>query len=490
MTNTFYPFLNCIGTGRLGLALHKEYVDQLREVQKLCHFRYIRGHGLFHEDIGIYQKVKIGENLETRYNFTYLDRIMDTYQELGLKPLLELGFMPKAIASAEQTLFYWACNTTPPADDDEWVRLIQATLAHLRDRYGEAEVSTWPVEVWNEPNLPGFWKDADLDAYLHLYEISSKAVKSVLPDIQVGGPAVCGGSSCNVWVDTFLTYCETHDLPLDFITRHLYMAQTPERHARYTYHVMCDADFSIRELHETNEIIRSHPRYAGLPLYVTEFNSSYNPFCPIHDTVQNAALMADLLSRLGEECALASYWTFGDVFEEQGIPGTPFHGGFGLMGGSLIPKPTLWTFAFFEKLRELGGGAEPAEKGDRCLLMKTAGGYAGMAWQLCPEKAEERTAEFRLSMPGRCCLTTRTVDMENGNPLAAWHAMGQPASLSKAQADLLRQAAMPRVSVQALESEDGQVTVRIPMKDNAVVFFTLESAPLQPDDGYDAGWYR
>ncbi len=483
-----FPFLECIGTGRLGLALHKEYVDQLRQVQEKCHFRYIRGHGLFHEDIGIYQRVKKGNRMETRYCFTYLDRIMDTFQDLGLRPLLELGFMPKAIASGTQTIFYWQGNTTKPGNEKEWVRLVQATLTHLKERYGESEVSQWPVEVWNEPNLPGFWENADLDAYLRLYEISSRAVKAVLPDVPVGGPAICGGASCNPWMETFLTFCEKNDLPLDFVSRHLYMAQTPEHHGRYTYHTMCTADDSIRELMETRSIMAAHPRFASLPLYVTEFNSSYNPFCPIHDTVQNAALMADLLSRLPEACQLASYWTFGDVFEEQGIPSTPFHGGFGLMANSCIPKPTLWTFAFFARLREAGPviHQEPG-----LILAKDGNGYAGLCWQYCPDRQEKKTVRFALPLEGRWCLTRHTVDMTHANPLALWQAMGQPAALSREQADLLRDAAQPFVTMDALKAaETGDTQVQLDLKDNSLVYFTLTPAPLSPDDGYQVKWYR
>ena len=107
----------CIGTGRMDLALHKEYIDQLRLVQEKIGFSYIRGHGLFCKDMAIYQEAILddGTVLE-EYNFTYLDQVMETYQELGLRPFLELGFMPEEMASGEDTVFYWQGNITPPAD--------------------------------------------------------------------------------------------------------------------------------------------------------------------------------------------------------------------------------------------------------------------------------------------------------------------------------------------------------------------------------------
>ena len=236
----------CVGTGRVDLAMQQEYQQQLRAVQEACHFRYIRGHGLFSDQMGICQVHTDAEGKRhTEYCFTYLDRTVDAWRECGLKPFLELGFMPSKLGSGTQTVFYWKGNVTPPADDQEWVLLVENTLKHLAARYGAQEVAQWPVEVWNEPNLPGFWEHADRDRYLHLYDITSRAVCRAVPGIRVGGPAVCGGDSCLPWIDAFLSFCETHDLPLDFLTRHVYMARTPERNGRYVYHSMWSAEQSI-----------------------------------------------------------------------------------------------------------------------------------------------------------------------------------------------------------------------------------------------------
>lgn len=149
----------CIGTGRMGLALQQEYQQQLAMAQAECAFTHIRGHGLFSDDMAIYQPYQDAEeNWHEGYNFTYLDRVMDDYRAQGLKPFLELGFMPGKMASGTQTIFYWKGNVTPPQDDAKWTAMVQATLAHLAERYGKDEVSTWPCEVWNEPNLSGFWE--------------------------------------------------------------------------------------------------------------------------------------------------------------------------------------------------------------------------------------------------------------------------------------------------------------------------------------------
>ena len=472
----------CVGTGRMGLAMQKEYHDQLAMAQELCHFKHIRGHGLFCDDMAIYQPWTDAEGAEHEgYNFTYLDRVMDDYRALGLRPFIELGFMPDKMASGTQTIFYWKGNTTPPADHQKWADMVKATLRHLAERYGEEEVSAWPCEVWNEPNLPGFWEHADEAAYHQLYKTSVLAVKEALPDMRVGGPAICGGSTSLDWVRNFLTFCREEKLPVDFLTRHAYMGEDPQKNGRYLYHTMRTVDSIIEEMQATRDIIDSFPEYAGMELHITEFNTSYHPFCPIHDTNYNAALIAGLLSRMGDVCASYSYWTFGDVFEEQGVPSRPFHGGFGMIADQLIAKPTLWAFHFFANLK-----GECVHRDDHCLVMKKAdGSYEGVAWNIC--KGDREAAELALSLPltGKCVLTTETVDEDCCNPLKAWHDMGEPASLTDGQLRFLRQAAQPLCRTR--QTEEGQVSLSL--GENAVVRFTVQQVRETLDNGYDYNWY-
>ena len=476
----------CVGTGRMGLALQREYQDQLRAVQALCGFEHIRGHGLFCGDMSIYNRFT-GPDGVTRewYTFTYLDRVIDDYLAAGIRPFLELGFMPEELASGDQTIFYWKGNTTPPKDEAKWVALVKATLGHLKDRYGEAEVSQWPCEVWNEPNLPGFWKDADKPAYLRLYEITAPAVKAVLPGMPVGGPAICGGEGSQEWIRDFLSFCEEKDLPVDFVSRHAYMGQTPAHEGRYLYHEMCDVEETVAEMRRSREIIDSFARYRGVPMHITEFNTSYNPFCPIHDTLMNAAKIAGLLARLGDVAASYSYWTFGDVFEESGVPSTPFHGGFGLMANGLIPKPTLWTFHFFNNLK-----GECVYRDDHLVLMRRDdGSYEGVAWNAAEDGEKEIGLNLACPGEGRWALLTRTVDEAHGNPLPLWRAMGEPASLSREQLEFLRGAARPFAGAGNMEAEGGVVRATVRLGRFQVTHLRLTPANGAPDAGYDPGMY-
>lgn len=471
----------CVGTGRMGLALHKEYLDQLAMAQELAHFEHIRGHGLFCDDMAIYQPYTDEDGVQhERYNFTYLDRVMDSYLAAGLRPFLELGFMPQKMASGTQTIFYWKGNTTPPADDEKWAAMVKATLRHLSDRYGEDEVSQWPCEVWNEPNLRGFWENADKPKYLRLYAVTAKAVKEALPRMRVGGPAICGGEGSQQWVRDFLTFCRDENVPVDFVTRHAYMGNPPEHKGRYLYHEMRTVESVLAEMTETRNIIDSFPEFKGMEMHITEFNTSYNPFCPIHDTNLNAAFIAGLLACLGDVAASYSYWTFGDVFEEQGVPLRPFHGGFGMIANGLILKPTMWTFAFFNNLK----GECVYRDENAVILRRKDGSFEGVAWNLCREERRKLGMTIDLPISGEHSLIARVVDEDTCNPLKVWHEMGQPASPTAAELNVLRQAGQPLVHSRVVDG-----AFQLNLGENAVVHFTVAPRSLQPDYGYDYHWY-
>lgn len=470
----------CIGTGRMGLALHKEYYDQLKLVQEHIGFSHIRGHGLFCDDMAIYQEYKNaqGETV-TEYNFTYLDRVLDSYQELGLRPFLELGFMPEKMASGDQTVFYWKGNTTPPKDYAQWRALVQALLRHLLERYGQ-DALAWPLEVWNEPNLPGFWKGADKEEYFRLFSETIAAVKEVDNRFTVGGPAICGVKDVE-WMQDFMEYCHQNSLPLDFVTRHFYTFDDPEFVGRYSYGGLRDPEISLEELRRSREIIDSYPEYKGLPMHITEFNTSYSPDSPVHDTTRNAAYIARLLACLGEMNESYSYWTFGDVFEEKGVPFTPFHGGFGLVANGCIPKPTFWTFAFFKELQ----GQCLLRNREAVAVQRPDGTVAGVAWNMSQETKGETSLTFTLPAQGEWCLLTKTVDEGHANPLKVWHDLGEPRQLTAAQTALLQESAQPLVSTQRLTAEDGQLSFTLRLKEDAVVSFQLLPAAFQGDRGYD-----
>ena len=484
----------CVGTGRLGLALQKEYLDGLEYVQKNIGFSYIRGHGLLCDDVGIYREDKVDGGIRPFYNFTYIDRIFDSYLERGIKPLVELGFMPYKLASGEQTIFYWKGNTTPPKDYDKWADLIKAVVRHFISRYGEEEVLKWPFEVWNEANLPGFWKGADMQEYFKLYKVTANAVKEVDARLQVGGPAICGGM--DHWITEFLNFCKTENVPLDFVSRHAYTSSQPiSSTPHFLYQDIYSADHMLNELKTVREMIDKSP-YADLPFYITEYNTSWHPMNPVHDTVFNAAYIARLLSSCGDYADLFSYWTFSDVFEESDVPRAQFHGGFGLVALNNIPKPTFHTFSFFAKL-----GEEQLHRDDNIIVTRRKDGTiviaawnpvlinrqgaaeepanGGQMHKISNKEAEnQEIRSFEIELPfdsEHVFMKKQFVNEKIGNPLIAWMQMGRPKFPDKASIETLRQAAQPGITTCSLGIEGGSVRFELELTKNEVVLIELSA---------------
>ncbi len=476
----------CVGTGRLGLALQKEYMDTLAFVQKNIGFSFIRGHGLLHEDVGIYREDVVNGETKPFYNFTYIDRIFDSFLELGIKPFVELGFMPEKLASGDQTVFYWKGNVTPPKDYDKWAELIKAVVRHFIARYGMDEVLKWPFEVWNEPNLTGFWKDADEQEYFKLYKVTATAVKEVENRLQVGGPAVCGGS--DHWITDFLNFCHAEGAPVDYVSRHAYTSSSPVSSTpHFIYQDIWDSDYMLSEFRKVREMIQNSP-FPDLPFHITEYNTSWHPLNPVHDTAFNAAYIARILSCGGDHVDSFSYWTFSDVFEECDVPRAQFHGGFGLVALNSIPKPTYYTFSFFAKL-----GAEQLFRDDHLIVTRRKdGSIALVAWNAVnPKKTDkdedavnetagESTAceniEMELDIPmnaKEAFVKKQTVNEEHANPLKTWMQMGRPRFPDKSMISTLQQAAQPLLSTGRQQVENGVLRLKVILTKNEVSFFEL-----------------
>ena len=482
------PFKNnatyCVGTGRMGLALQKEYLDHLKIVQEAIHFRYVRGHGLFCDDVGIYREHELNGETHPFYNFTYLDRIIDSYLEHNIRPFLELGFMPEKLKTGEKTIFYWKGNVTPPVSYEKWADLIKHTLQHLIERYGREEVVTWPIEVWNEPNIP-FWAGT-MEEYFKLYDYSAEAVKHVDPRIQVGGPAICGVET-EKWLRSFFEHCTNNNSPLDFITRHCYTANPPTRRGHYAYHTVNDPTKMIDELKETRQIMADYPQIANMPLHITEFNSSYVPTCPVHDTDFHAPYIARILSEAGEYADSYSYWTFSDVFEEADVPKSIFHGGFGLVAMNGIKKPTFYAFEFFAR-----AGKELLYRDDHLIVTKRDDSYVIIGWNWHDMRDHKPSTDeiCALSLPSlgkQALLVKKEVGGSHGNPLQTWSNLGKPRSLTWEQFNILKASAEPCQTDTKLVEQNGVYDVELTIPCNHLCMLEITPVDDQTDTylGYD-----
>ena len=337
-------FRECVGAGRANEGLRADWQQQLAYVKKECGFKYIRMHGLLTDDMGVYKEDKNGK---PEYNYMYIDVLFDFLQSIGMKPFVELGFMPSALASGNKTIFWWRGNVTPPKDYEKWEALIRNLTQHFTERYGADEVKTWYFEVWNEPNLsPGFWSGTR-EEYFKLYKYSVNAIKSVNPAYRVGGPGTAGAA----WEPEMIDFCTKNNLPLDFISTHSYGVKQGYLDEYGNAGTILDKN----PMSVSGDVLQSRKEIANsskpnLELHYTEWSASYTPADPIHDSYHEAAYVLYKLKQVGNAANSMSYWVFTDIFEESAPRFTPFHGGFGMLTIQGINKPVFYSYQFLNRL--------------------------------------------------------------------------------------------------------------------------------------------
>ncbi len=487
----------CVGAGRANEGLRADWQRQLAEVHRECGFRYVRFHGLLCDDMGVCLADSHGKEI---YNWQYIDELFDAMLGLGVRPFVELGFMPSALASGKQTIFWWKGNVTPPKDPAKWAALIKALVAHWTERYGGDEVARWYFEVWNEPNLSGFWigdkggrSDAEFDKfardeYFQLYGITARAVKAVSPHYRVGGPATAG----NAWVPETIEFCAAHSAPIDFISTHHYAVVSGylDETGNAGTVLSPERDAMTREIRGTrSQIARS--AMPGLELHYTEWSTSYTPSDPIHDSYHSAAFILNKLKGVGDAAQSMSYWTFTDIFEEAGPRATPFHGGFGLVNYQDIRKPSFFAYQF---VRRLGDTELLTSDPDAWVCRDDKGGVQALFWDFTvthpgpsvinqeyyrKDLPAKEVAPVRLRIqglqPGKYELRAYKVGYRSNDAYTAYLDMGSPGQLSRDQVAKLRRAAggEPFAEQTISVGTRGTFEREYPLRQNDVIQITL-----------------
>ena len=418
------------GSGRANLALRANYRSDLHEVKEITDVRYVRFHAIFHDENGVYSEDAQGNPV---YNWSYVDQIYDGLLAEGVRPFVEISFMPKALAAhLDYHAFWYKPVVSPPGDYAKWDALIRAFARHLIERYGIDEVSQWYFEVWNEPNLD-FWVGAPKQStYFELYDHTARALKAVSQRIRVGGPATAQAA----WVSDMIAHATENKVPLDFVSTHVYGNDSAQdvfhdNRPMAPHQMVCPA---VKKVHEEIE----HSARPELPLIWSEFNASYMNEQAITDSIYMGPWMAQTISQCDGMVNMMSYWSFSDVFEEQGVIKTPFYGGYGLMAEDDIPKP---SFDAFELLHMLGTERLPATGDDVLATRRKDGTLVIAAWNLVEPGADgaEKTVSIDLKgVANNARAAIRRVDASHGDTLDAWKRMGSPKYPTKAQIDELR----------------------------------------------------
>lgn len=445
----------CVGSDRAIVGTRAQWLNDLELVKATAGVRSVRFHGVFNDEMGVWPAGA------RKPNFLYVDTVFDAMLDRGVKPLVELSFMPGALASGTRTIFWYRGNTTPPKDMAQWGELVGALARHCVERYGIDEVSSWNFEVWNEPNIV-FWAGTKPE-YFELYRQSATALKGVDSRLRVGGPSTAQAA----WVGDLLEYCATQKAPIDFVSSHIYPDDPQKSVFGEGVHYPFE-EVIPRALEKMQAEIKAS-RIPNVPLYITEW-SSQNPAFIAH-TIRSTIGLADIMS----------YWTFDNVFEELGVPRSFLNGSFGLIGMRGVPRASYYTFNLLHKL---GDVQLECDEGPALATRRKDGTLAILVWNLIPQPPGQRSSmgdplsqdaaqyetkgeplHVTLALDGvhshRTATITR-VDGNNGNFRRAYEEMGSPAYPTMNQINDLKQKSQPAAAERVTLNAQRQISISVP----------------------------
>lgn len=489
-TNPFPHFWEkTFGSGRAILSLRESYRTDLTTVKEATDFDSVRFHAIFQDEVGLYdpdrKTIEFAQTAgksgttsqdNSAYNFSYIDQIYDGLLARHVRPYVELSFMPRKMAADPNKLhpFWYHPVVSPPKSYDEWDAMIRAFAQHLVNRYGLDEVATWKFEVWNEPNLDFWGGEPKQQTYFELYDHTARAIKSVSPRLQVGGPSTAQAA----WVTPYLQHVKDGNVPIDFVSTHVYANDTA-RDVFGTDEQIPRDEMVYRSAKKVHDQIVNSP-FPNLPLIFSEYNASYANEPNVTDTDYMGPWLANTIRQCDGLVSNMAYWSFSDVFEEQGVVRTPFYGGFGLIAADNIPKPSLNAFRALHKL----GTRRLHIDSDSALATTEANGSVALAlWDYAPPDGTGARYTMPTGPSGPSKVFTVTfqhvsasaaveiwrVDDDHGNVIKAFNAMGRPAGdLTQEQITNLR-AAGAMAAPEHTHLHHGKLEVTVPAHGLAVV---------------------
>ena len=491
-------FNKCVSTSRAYLLLRHDHQEHILKAAKECGFKYLRFHGLFQDDLGIYRENKAGEPI---YSWQYADQVYDFIIDSGLRPFVVFDFMPEALASGQKHIYWEHSNITPPKDYTKWQNLIYETVKHFTERYGEEEVSKWYFEVWNEPDKNFF--TGTIEDYLNMYRTAALAVKSVSSNYQIGGPAIAGDLT---WIERLISYCYDKDIPLDFISAHTYSATTFSGDKNYTTpslptiptwcpgpawplgNLKYDPEGTGQAIERVYRTVKSSDM-PNLNIHYTECGLTWDYWDPLRDAYQAPSFILSRMKSIQKDRIKSlSYCMVSDIFEEDGPPTDYFHGGFGLLNLQGLRKPSYFAYKFFNEL------------GDTALKCTDSNAFACTShqnvqilfWDCTVRQNKENRIYYREDHPAKSAGTAYITisGLKPGKYLQSIYRVGYKSNdVYTFYCNLNSKDNLTHTQIQVLDelscgypeyrqiidiTSTGQYSYQFPIRENDVCFITLE----------------
>lgn len=487
---------NCVGSGHAYLAHRTDWTQYLKYVHDELGIKYVRFHGILDDDMLTVQSIADfiplpGASKIKEYSFSQVGKVYDNVLSTGMKPFVEISFMPSALASGRKTGLHYKNNITPPKDYDIWYDYIKQFVQFLINRYGKEEVESWYFEVWNEPDLKVFFTGSQED-YFKLYSYTARAIKSVDENLRVGGPS----TSASKWIPDFLAFIDKENLPCDFISTHQYPGdgfgndfsmsavftkfprvikegvKKQQSVAGVNQNLFFDpANVRLTPKGVMAKVVTKAKKEAGeVPLFYTEWNCMSVFESPAQDEKYSAAYAVKTIMDLNHETDCFSFWCCNDLFEETMFINTPFHGGFGLLTNLGIPKPVFWAFKLLSGLPDYRIGI-PSQTNEPVEYAAFTDGNKLQILLYAQEVDYEihKNYPVQLSINGEySSAKIICIDDSHCNPKRIWQEMGSPMDPTPQQVQIIKDSSAIVEEELAVSNIDGECHMNIDISSNDV----------------------
>jgi xylan 1,4-beta-xylosidase len=450
------------------------------------------------------------------YDWRIVDRIFDTYIERKMKPLVQIGFMPKALSTRPEPYQHdWAPGVDynriytgwayPPKDYAKWGELVHQWALHCMQRYGRQEVATWYWEVWNEPDI-GYWRGT-AEEFHRLYDFAADGLKRAMPEAKIGGPEVTGpnGARTQQMLKDFLEHClrgtnyatGNPGAPLDFVTFH---AKGSPRVVEG--HVRMAISNQLKAISNGFQIVTSYPELRNTPIVIGESDPEGCAACSMRTNPENAyrngtmysSYTAAQIARTFELADMHKVNLLGSVTWAFEFENQPFFAGFRDLATNGIDKPVLNVFRMLGKMRgdrvavtstSAVGVETVRDEGVRArsdvyaLASRSDGAMNVLVWNYHDDDLPAAPAEIALTIDalpaGMLMVTQYRVDDRHSNAYEAWKAMGSPQSPTAAQRTTLEKAGQLQTigSASRQRVSDGRLVLNLSLPRQGVALFTI-----------------
>ncbi len=369
-----------IGISRASDLLLAKVQEMLKDLRKDVRFQFVRLNGILSDDLMVVNRWKNGS---LRYDFTYVDLVLDFIRSINMKPFLSLTFMPRALAKYPDHYFAGSL-TSEPKSISEWAESVSVLMKHLERRYGISEISSWPVTIWHEPDTPAeIYGFSSEDYFRSFYLETYRVLHSVCPGIRIGTPTnfFIPGKEDKIWLIEFLKWNLENDCLPDFLSFSYYDTALENREGGRSQKefgfarpliLRTDANGLPAFLQHVRREIRS----LGLkdfPIFIAEWNSSPSQQDLLNDTCYKSCYIVKNVLGNRDQVSALSYWSLTDLIKEAPMEPDMFHGGTGLYTANGIPKAARHAYTLLSLLGDeyltSGEGWYATKKGDEIRIM-------------------------------------------------------------------------------------------------------------------------